>query len=158
MAIALVSCNPNKKGVKEDVMEAEQVEVSGQRENMDWLLGQWKRLNEEEGKETFEHWEKISPTEYAGLGFTLQAGDTIWQENMVLARSGNRWDLRVKSPEEPEYTLFKGTGSAAREFVVENPDIDFPNRIKYWVEGEVLKAAVSNPEMEIPFAFRKMDN
>ena len=49
-------------------------------ENFDWLLGKWKRLNDEVGKETFENWNKISLSKYLGIGFTMQRGDTIKRE------------------------------------------------------------------------------
>ena len=53
-------------------------------ENFDWLLGNWKRTNEEKGKETFENWKKTNDTEYNGIGFTLQNSDTLSQEQMKL--------------------------------------------------------------------------
>ena len=28
--------------------------------NFDWLLGKWERVNEEEGKKTYENWVKIN--------------------------------------------------------------------------------------------------
>jgi hypothetical protein len=40
-------------------------------ENFDWLLGKWQRTNEKQGKTTFENWEKISDSEYSGIGFTI---------------------------------------------------------------------------------------
>ena len=53
-------------------------------ENFDWLLGNWKRTNEEKGKETFENWKKTNDNEYKGIGFTLQNSDTLSQEQMKL--------------------------------------------------------------------------
>ena len=32
----------------------------------------------------------------------------------------------------------------------------FPKKVKYWVEGEKIKATISNEEMEIPFEFEKI--
>ena len=52
------------------------------KENFDWLLGSWKRNNEEEGKETFEIWEKRNSSEYSGIGFTMQNNDTLKQEKI----------------------------------------------------------------------------
>ena len=39
------------------------------------------------------------------------------------------------------------------EFVCVNDSIDFPKKIKYWTDGEKIKAKISNEEMEIPFEF-----
>ena len=77
IGVLIISCNQSKKeNQKTDVKSTTLTEKS---ENFDWLLGKWKRLNEEEGKETFENWKKIKETEYSGIGFTMQNGDTIKQ-------------------------------------------------------------------------------
>ena len=49
IGILIISCH-QKKNEKTDVKPTTLIEKS---ENFDWLLGKWKRLNEEEGKETF---------------------------------------------------------------------------------------------------------
>jgi len=78
--IVLLSCNQSgKEGVKS---ETKSTEVATTTENFNWLLGNWKRLDEEAGKETFEIWEKLSSKEYVGIGFTMQNGDTIKQEKI----------------------------------------------------------------------------
>ncbi|MEJ5106747.1 hypothetical protein [Chryseobacterium sp. MYb328] len=60
-ALFLVSCkqntNKNQGGITETTPEKENTV------NFDWLTGKWKRSNEKAGKETFENWNKISPTE-----------------------------------------------------------------------------------------------
>ena len=97
-----------------------------------WLLGDWKRLNEEDGKETFENWEKVSATEYAGIGFTLQKGDTISKEHIQLLKVNQNWDLVVSLGSGSEPVTFKGFTHAETEFSCENIANDFPNIIKYW--------------------------
>lgn len=154
IGILIVSCNQSKKNdiraqVSHDKEEFTEVDF-------DWMLGEWKRLNEEEGIETFENWEKISKTEYSGIGFTMQNGDTIKQENIKLIKSGKNWDVTVKVPEEPESITFTGISHKAHEFTVENNEIDFPNTIKYWKDGKKMRASVSNSEMEIPFEFERI--
>lgn len=47
------------------------------KENFDWILGEWKRTNEKIGHNTYEKWTKISATEYRSFGFTLSGLDTI---------------------------------------------------------------------------------
>ena len=41
-------------------------------ENFDWLLGKWQRTNEEQGKTTFENWEKTNNSEYNGIGLPFK--------------------------------------------------------------------------------------
>lgn len=152
--ILLISCSQNKKeNLRSDEKFVEIVKVS---ENFDWLLGKWIRLNEEEGMETFENWEKISDTEYSGIGFTMQNGDTLKQERIKLIKSNSSWNLEVKVPEESESIIFNMTSYDMEEFTCENEVIDFPNKIKYWKNGDKINASVSGGEMEIPFEFERL--
>ena len=146
-----MSCNQTKKEKqKEEIKSETMIEKS---ENFDWLLGKWKRLNEEEGKETFENWNKINETEYSGIGFTMQNGDTIKQEKIRLTKTSGKWNLTVKVPEESESITFNGIIHNETEFTCENNEIDFPNKIKYWKNGNRINAIVSGGEMEISFEF-----
>ena len=152
--IILTACAEGKK-VK---VELNQPIISNQiiTENFDWLIGNWKRLYEEEGKETFENWEKINKNIYKGHGFTLQNSDTLWQEYIQLTKEDTSWNLLVKSPEETEFTTFAGVTHNPTSFTFENLEIEFPNKIHYWIEGENLKASVSGAEMKIDFTFEKI--
>jgi len=150
-----MSCNQSKKEKqKEEIKSETMIEKS---ENFDWLLGKWKRLNEEEEKETFENWNKINETEYSGIGFTMQNGDTIKQEKIRLTKTSGKWNLTVKVPEESESITFNGISHNETEFTCENNEIDFPNKIKYWKNGNRINAMVSGGEMEIPFEFEKLN-
>ncbi len=152
IAILFVSCNQNPK---KDAIEKSPKPIV-KTENFDWLLGSWKRLKEKEGKETFENWKKIRDTEYAGFGYTMQKGDTIFQEKMTLIKIDGNWDLLVNGHQENTSVRFKGTSHTGKEFVCENHENEFPNKIKYWKNGNKLNAAISSTEMEIPFEFEKL--
>ncbi len=157
-SILVLSCNQNAKTNQDEKLETESNTKSETKmtENLDWLTGNWKRLNEEAGKETFENWEKISPSEYSGIGFTMQKGDTISQEKMDIIETNGKWTLFVKMPNEKEATTFEMAELKSNEFVCVNDSIDFPKRIRYWLDGEKMKAKISNDEMEIPFEFEKI--
>ena len=154
IGVLIISCNQDKK--KSVITET--VEIAKKSNNFDWLIGEWERLNEDEGKNTFENWEKISNTEYSGIGFTMQNGDTIEQEIIQLINTGEKWNLTVKFPEEIESTVFKITNYSENEFTCENMENDFPNTIRYWKNGDKINASVSNTEMEIQFEFKKLDD
>jgi len=153
IGVLIISCNQSKK----ESSNKEAVELTEKLENFDWLLGKWKRINEEEGKETFENWDKLSESEYAGIGFTMQNGDTIKQEKIRLIKINGKWDLTVKVPEESESTSFEMTKYNESEFICENKEIDFPNMIKYWKNGDMINASVSGGDMEIAFEFEKLN-
>lgn len=125
-------------------------------DNFDWMNGNWKRLNDKDGKETFESWTKISPTEFSGIGFTIQKGDTISLEKMQLRKANDKWSFFVQTHEERTPIEFKITEIRNNEFLCINDSLDFPNQIKYWFEDEKLKANVSNEEMDIYFEFKKI--
>ena len=153
IAILILSCQQNKKEstIKETTGYSEKIE------NFNWLLGNWERVNEKEGKRTFEKWRKISNTEYAGIGFTMQNEDTLKQEKIQLIHTHGKWNLTVKVPEEKEAIAFKMIRHSESEFTCKNTEIDFPNTIKYWKNGDRINASVSNAEMEIPFEFKKVN-
>ena len=66
--------------------------------------------------------------------------------------------MTVKVPEESESITFNGVSHNENEFICENNEIDFPNKIKYWRKGERINAMVSGGEMEISFEFEKLNN
>lgn len=149
IGILIISCNPSKK-------ESSNIKLTDKSDNFDWLLGEWERLNEEKGKNTYENWEKISDVEYSGIGFTMQGNDTIKQEKIALIKASEKWILTVKVPEEKESVSFKMINHTENDFTCENKELDFPNTIRYWKSGNRMKASVSNAEMEIPFEFEKL--
>ncbi|PHR85971.1 MAG: hypothetical protein COA80_20005 [Leeuwenhoekiella sp.] len=124
--------------------------------NFDWLLGTWERTDEEPGKETFEAWSKPNDSEYRGFGYTMQKGDTIWQEEMLLIPSTENWVLKIKSPDDPEAVSFTLKEYSTNAFSFENAEVAFPNLITYRKQGEILQASVSGGDAEIRFAFRQL--
>ena len=154
IGISLISCNQSKRGnPKTDGNFLESTEIT---ENFDWLIGEWKRSYEDPGRETFERWEKKSNIEYLGLGFTMQNGDTLKKEKIRLIKVNNNWDLEVQTQDEAKPVTFKMTSFNDQEFICENKDLDFPNKIKYWKNKDKMNASVSGEGMEIPFEFDRI--
>ena len=145
-----MSCENNPK--KETKQESNTEIVK----SFDWLIGKWKRSNDEEGKETFEIWHKINRNEYKGWGYSMINGDTLSKENITLAKINNNWKLAVITKEENTPTYFNLIKSDKSSFTCENNEIDFPNKIEYWKEGRVLMAKVSSSDLEIEFFFNRI--
>ena len=61
--LMMISCQPTRIEKKNNNQKPE--------EDFDWLLGNWERLHEEKGKETFENWNKISPSAVSYTHLTL---------------------------------------------------------------------------------------
>ena len=125
-------------------------------ENFDWLLGKWQRTNEEQGKTTFENWEKTNNSEYNGIGFTIQNNDTISQETMKIVETNGKWNLLVKTPDEKDFIKFEMTEIADDKFECKNDILDFPKLIKYWKNGDKMNAIVSGDSLKLSFEFERI--
>jgi hypothetical protein len=126
-----------------------------------WLVGEWQRINEEDGKTTFENWEITASQSLTGHGYTLQAGDTVFQERLAIERmapphdqSTEKYILKVTGVNE-EPTLFSIDTYTDSGFTAVNPDNEFPTHITYAMVNDTLKAHVRNSDFAITFDFVK---
>lgn len=125
--------------------------------SLQWLVGNWKRLNEETGKETFECWAKLDSAHFTGVGFTICNGDTISKELMDLVDSSGIWSFEVKLAQEQEPTIFKVISIKPNEFVCVNDSNEFPKNIQYRMDEQRLKAKIFNTDREVTFDFEKLN-
>ena len=63
---------------------------------------------------------------------------------MDIIETNGKWTLFVKMPNDKEATKFEMTELKNNEFVCVNDSIDFPKKIKYWTDGEKIKAKIEN--------------
>jgi len=145
-----ISCN----NTPESKQEKTRITPEVKKQNYDYLIGKWQRLNDDEGKKTYEYWTKKSDTEYIGMGCTLQAADTVFKEDIRIVKVGESWNFEVTGVNE-ESTNFAVTKRSETGFTSENEANEFPKKIEYWIEGDTLKASVSAGEMAISFSFLK---
>lgn len=144
LSLLIFACkNDNKQESKQMVLE----------KNYDWLLGKWERDNNDSIKQTFEIWTKTDAT-YNGHGFILEQKDTVWEELMTFKEKNGVWELSVKTPGQNDAVTFKETSYTDSTFVVENIKHDFPKKIKYWKQNNILNAQVSSDEATIDFKFK----
>lgn len=141
--VMLLSCTQKKTTVLE-------------KGELDFLIGDWERTNEKEGKQTFEHWKKITQYEYEGLGYTLQKKDTVFKEELRLFKKDSLWNLEVTGVNESP-TVFTLTDKNSHSFTAENPTHDFPKKIQYSYFDDVLSASVSGDDFEISFIFWRVE-
>lgn len=148
--LILLSCDNN---TEQKTKTENKIETT---ESFDWLIGKWKRNNDDEGRITFEIWRKINRKEYKGFGYAINKNDTISKEDMTLAKADGKWKLAVVTKEEKTPTYFEITKVEKYSFTCENKEIDFPNKINYWKEGRILKATVSSSDFKIDFVFDRI--
>ena len=152
LVLLLVSCKNNNTSEEKQIKE----EVSGAI-NFDWLLGDWQRTNEEEGKATFEHWEKVSDTEYKCLAYTLKDKDTLWRENVSLLKRKDHWIFDVIGKGDSLPTNFIVSEMDSVSFACTNEKNEFPKKISYFKDGTNMRAEISGDDMMIPFEFNKIN-
>ena len=126
-------------------------------ENFDWLLGNWHRINEKDGKETYEIWNKKTNTEYIGVGFTLQNNDTIWKEDIKLIKSDDDWNFVVAGKGKTNPTIFKLTMIENESFTCNNELNEFPKKIKYSKNENKIIAVISGGEAKVLFEFERLN-
>lgn len=122
--------------------------------SFDWLIGTWENQRVKAGESSSETWTK-SGDYLAGMGVTLRGSDTTFVEKLkIVAKDGHYYYVAdVSHNAAPVY--FKMTEVTATGFVSENPEHDFPKKISYAFDGEILTATISAGEKRIPFIFRR---
>ncbi|RSC96081.1 DUF6265 family protein [Tenacibaculum singaporense] len=117
-----------------------------------WLIGKWKRTNNQPDKLTYEFWND----DFSGIGFTLKEKDTVFKEVLHIITKNDSLFLQVTGVNENP-TLFVFTQQTDTSFTAENKQNEFPKTIQYWKENNQLKAKVANDEFSIDFVFDKIE-
>jgi hypothetical protein len=115
-----------------------------------FLIGEWKRLDDKPGNQTYEMWS----TNLVGMGYTITGAKRSFQETLAIITIKDTLFLEVRGINE-EPTLFKFTEQTDSSFVCENPKNEFPKKIKYFLDDKQLKAIVSADDFRIDFVFEK---
>ena len=122
-------------------------------EKLSWMLDRWVSSNGD--TKSYEHWEKVSGTEFTGGSETIRGGDTIFSEKLSIELTGGEIIYFADVKHNPEPVGFKLTGITESEAVFENPEHDFPQKITYrYIDGK-LNASVEGPGKNE--AWRKID-
>jgi hypothetical protein len=98
---------------------------------MSWLIGTWKSSSPD--GEFYEIWNAFHDSAYKGIGFMLVKGDTLFSEIISLElRGGELYYIpTVSGQNEGMPVSFKLISSTPGNFVFENKQHDFPQRIIY---------------------------
>ena len=116
----------------------------------DFILGHWNRVNNNPGNLTYEIWND----DFTGIGFTMRQKDTVFKEILSIVEINDTLVLKVEGVNEKP-TLFKFTEQTETSFTSENPENEFPKKIKYYKDGGKLKAVISAGEDSVEFVFEK---
>lgn len=128
-------------------------EVESQFKSLQWLHGNWERVNVKPGVNANERWKPDSPFQLTGLGMTIKGSDTLFIEKLQLLVKDNNiyYVADIKENHAPVY--FKLTSITPMGFVCENPQHDFPKKIEYQLIDSVLKVKISGDGKAQGFTF-----
>lgn len=121
-----------------------------------WLEGIWERQNTKPGTMAYEVWKKHGKL-LMGKGLTLRGSDTVFVEKLRLVNIEGAWNYTAEVSHNAGPTYFKITSWSEDGFVSENPEHDFPKKIEYKLDGDLLTATISGDGKEIPFLFIKKE-
>ncbi|MCW3846100.1 DUF6265 family protein [Sphingomonas sp. LB-2] len=108
---------------------------------LDWMVGNW---HTETGvtPEVAERWRPIHDGVMTGVSRNFSDGKLTGTETMSIRFDGTVAVFRA-SPDGAPPVDFRETSRGEHEVVFENPAHDYPQRIRYWREGEFLMAEIS---------------
>ncbi|MEP2670112.1 MAG: DUF6265 family protein [Cyclobacteriaceae bacterium] len=124
-------------------------------EKINWLMGQWERINVKEGRSAHERWEAVNDQELKGWGVSFRGIDTSFMEVLRIVEKEDTLYYVADVPENPNPVFFKFESITETGFVCANPEHDFPKRIEYQLRSDTLKAITSGDGKELIFEFVK---
>jgi Domain of unknown function (DUF6265) len=142
-SVSVIACNAQTASKKADVSQVQ------------WLVGKWARTGMKPGRSGYETWTNRNSSELMGRGVMLKGADTAFVEKIKIVVKDSELYYVADVPENKSEVYFKVTELKANSFTCENPQHDFPKKIAYSVEGDVLKATISGDGKVIDYWFKK---
>jgi Domain of unknown function (DUF6265) len=126
---------------------------------LDWMSGQWCTAPGDEATE--EVWLPPRGDTLLGLSRTVTATDTVAFEYLRIVASEGLLNY-IAQPDGRPPTSFREIARGSTWIRFENPAHDFPRRIEYRRQGEMLHAEITGPgedgeEIVIAFDYRPCD-
>ncbi|MET0310043.1 MAG: DUF6265 family protein [Sphingomonas sp.] len=108
-----------------------------------WLVGDW-CTEPKLGKQTCEHWAPMARGEMRGTSEVRRGAEASPAEAMRIRDDGGTYVFHAE-PKGQAPADFRAVARDAEPYQLtfENRAHDYPQRVRYWREGEVLMAEVS---------------
>lgn len=126
---------------------------AGKDSGLGWLSGGWCTASEA-GEQTCESWSGAVDDHMAGVSRTVKNGAVVSEEQMAIGAMGGKLTFIAKPQGAAEPTYFPMIARGTTELVFENRDHDYPQRIRYWRDGELLMAEISLADGSKPMRWR----
>ena len=123
-----------------------------------WLSGCWFGRS---GKNEFrEHWMRPAGGLMLGMGRTTSGGKAVSYETMRIELDDTGMPVFVTKPSDKPEARFKSVKADAASIVFENPDHDFPQRVKYQLNANGtldarIEGTLKGREARIDFPMRR---
>jgi hypothetical protein len=101
-----------------------------QMKDLKWLAGNWEYTSPDKKSTIYEHWTEPANL-MLGLGSTVKSGRVSSYEYLRIFMDGDSIVYAAKPSNSKGETLFKLTLFEKNQVVFENPEHDFPKKIKY---------------------------
>ncbi len=122
-----------------------------------WLQGKWTGVENE--MQFYEVWNAADGNRMSGKGIGVANNDTVFSEEINLEQRGNDLFYTANVSESGSPVDFKFSGYKNDSAVFENPEHDFPQRIVYFHNGDLLYACIDGKQdgeyNKVEFSFRK---
>lgn len=123
---------------------------------IEWILGQWERMNVKDGQTAFETWTKTSSSLLEGIGVSMVGSDTTFVERLKIEIKEDDIYYIADVKENATPTYFKITSLTKNGFVSKNPSHDFPKLIQYDLKENTMTVVISDGKQKrMGFIFQK---
>ena len=122
---------------------------------LNWLQGQWNRLQLPAGRSGHEHWIKMAGRKLKGWGISMKGTDTTFAEKLSIIVKDNHIFYVAETADNKKPVYFTMTAITNNSFECENPTHDFPKKIIYRLKGNRIKATISGNGKTVDFVFEK---
>lgn len=113
-------------------------------QDLAWLSGCWASIDGEAG--SGETWTAPAGGTLLGVGRTVKSGKTVSHEFMQIRETGSGQIAFIALPSGQKEASFPLVRLSGQEAVFENPQHDFPQRVIYRRDGDLLTGRVEGSE------------
>jgi uncharacterized protein YciI len=157
-AFVVTSCAQSLRSGRATVAEAAAIDSGTPNlKPLYWLADDWVLLRNGQASQSYESWQYVNDSLFQATSFTLRPnGDTLVTEtiDLTVQNGAIHYIPTVKGQNDNKPVPFRLAEQEGVSWVFENPDHDFPKRIRYALVGhDTLHAQISGSGKEINFAF-----
>jgi hypothetical protein len=125
---------------------------SAQDSSFGWMAGDWRE--DVAGRWTTEHWQIQPDGTMTGTGSSGHAQIVKESEAMTISRDGGVAVFTALPKDAQAPTPFRETAHGPQDVTFVNATHDYPQRIRYWREGDALLAEISLADGSQPMRWR----